>query len=339
METVTFICIIAFPFVFLACAMTVLKIVLAKTATQYKIIPENDEKVDVKSLKFLQYNVFWRPTLLHMGRAEYMRERSKLLLDKIEKYDVVCLDEAFQFGSTIVSEFVEAVQQRGFKYIVSSKNPPLTTRQVIDSGLLLLSKYPILETDTIRYTDGCGFDSFSAKGSVYAKIKISAKEHIHVFATHLQASYEAGPTSEDVGIRCRQFDQLSEFMDAKVTDAAPTFVLGDLNVNSRKGTEYELLLKHLHINKYTGIDTIYAKHNEHLITLGDSTGGVIHDDVLTVKDDRGTNQCLDYIFLFTNQESSMKIGYEPNVQKMLIDGHKYPQLSDHYAVECTFTFN
>ena len=323
--------------------MGILKTVLSFTSKEYKDveIEKNtlSENGKSKSIRFLQYNAFWRPTMLHFGREEYMRERSMLVLDKIQDFDVVCLEEAFQFGSTIVRNFAEAAKQRGFKYICSSKNPPLLTRQVVDPGLLVLSKYPILETANIRYRDGCGFDSFSAKGAVYVKIQIDETKHIHLFSTHLQASYQRGPTSEDVGIRCRQLDHLSRFMKEKVTDGYPVVVLGDFNVDSRKGTEYELLMQHLNLDEYNVTNTLYASNNnEHVVTFGESQGDWIADKVLTVQPDWGTNQSLDYIFLLTKKDSPLEVTFDTKVNKMTVEGRPYPQLSDHYGVESTMTF-
>lgn len=329
---------ICIPIAILSVIMVILKIILARTASHYVNIAEKRvEDFETKKLKILDYNAFWRPTMLHMGRKEWMRLRSKLLLEKIESYDVVCLEEGFQFGSDIAKNFIEGAKSLGFKYVLTSKLPPIYTHQVIDSGLIILSKFPIIESDTIRYTVFCGVDSFAAKGSIYAKIQLDSKNHVHLFSTHLQASYQNGqePTVVDVLVRQKQFDQLSAFMATKVTDGYPAVLVGDLNVNSRLGDEYKSLLDHLKIPEYSCVDTLLTTHGEHPVTCGGDD-----DKVLPEPGDVGTHQSLDYIYLFEKHDKpQLKVSYKPEVNKMLVNGQKFFQLSDHFAVECEFEFN
>lgn len=326
----------------LASIMAMLKTTLSRTANHYFDIAEKrDDGFSTKTLKILDYNAFWRPQLLHMGREEYMRRRSQLLLEKIQDYDVVCLEEGFQFGSDIAKNFIEAAKSLGFKYTLTAKNPPLLSRQVIDSGLMIISKFPILEADSIRYTAGCGVDSFAAKGSIYAKIQIDDKHHVHLFSTHLQASYQNGkdPTVVDVKVRQAQFDQLSAFMKTKATDHYPVVVVGDLNVNSRYGDEYNSLLEHFTIPEYDCVDTLLKTYGEHPITFGPLVNGKVYDTVLAEPYDQGTTQSIDYIYLFSHKNSPIKVDYKPKVNEMFVQNEKFVQLSDHYAVECEFTFD
>ncbi|EAY09066.1 Endonuclease/Exonuclease/phosphatase family protein [Trichomonas vaginalis G3] len=324
------------PIGVLGTLMCVLKRVLSKTAKQYKQIADGRQAdFQTKKLKILDFNAFWRPQLLHLFKEEYMRDRSKILLERISEYDVVCLQEGFQFGSDISKNFIEAANALGFKYVLTSKLPPLLNHQVIDSGLVIISKFPILESDCVRYTAGCGFDAFAAKGALYAKIQLDEKNHVHLFSTHLQASYQYGkdPTDVDVKVRQSQFDELSALMAQKVTDGYPAIVVGDLNVNARFGDEYLNLLKHFTIPNYESVDTLLKDYGEHPITFGN-----MEDVTLTEPYFQKTVQSIDYIFLFEKEQSPLKVEYKSKVNEMRVQNQPYGFLSDHFAVESEFTF-
>ena len=52
-----------------------------------------------------------------------------------------------------------------------------------DGGLLILSRFPILESEFVPYEYGVFSDSIANKGVLYAKIMIK-EETMHLFNTH-----------------------------------------------------------------------------------------------------------------------------------------------------------
>jgi endonuclease/exonuclease/phosphatase family metal-dependent hydrolase len=73
-----------------------------------------------------------------------------------------------------------------------------------DSGLLILSRFPIIAAGAFSFSDAQGSDRLANKGVVYARIKTgpSNDDYIHFFNTHLQ-SHGYGET---------RFKNLSEFL-------------------------------------------------------------------------------------------------------------------------------
>lgn len=308
----------------------VLKMICYCTSKHYEILADYTEHdVEMQHIKFLQYNTFWRPTLLHMKNEEYMRERSILLLERIGKYDFICLQEAFQFGSSIATNFVNEANKKGFKYVVSCQNPPLCNKQIIDSGVIVLSKLPILETDCIRYVRSCDWDSFSAKGAVYAKIQVGVNKWIHVFASHLQSLY-GRVEKEPFEIILDQFDQLSAFMADKVHDQFPVFLTGDLNIDASKGNEYDRMLEHLNLPGFVRKDVLYDTFGSHPFTFGNLT--------YPTPEDWGVRPSIDYIFMFQNYQPQIGVSATGAINKMPVEGKPYVRLSDHYAVEIDLDF-
>jgi endonuclease/exonuclease/phosphatase (EEP) superfamily protein YafD len=110
-----------------------------------------------------------------------------------------------------------------------------------------------VKTDAVVYNQGCGVDSFAAKSGVYAQIAISNTRTLHVFATHLQASYRVA-TTVDVAVRASQYTELKGLI-AKCTSqssgAEPVLVLGDMNIDSMgEKKEYVDMIENLAIPGY-----------------------------------------------------------------------------------------
>lgn len=297
------------------------------------VLPYQYNKSDLPEennhIKLLQYNCFWRPWLLHLGTIEYVRERSRLLSERLEKYDIVCLNESFHFGSTVVREFMTTMNNKGFKYIVTNRRVPIISKFVVDSGVMILSKYPIIETDDVAYKEGCSFDQFAMKGCVYAKIQISQKQYINVFATHLQASYEI-VTDKDFNIRSNQIKDIHYLMMKHVSnDTAPTFLLGDMNIFNEPEKEYNNMIENLKLPNYNVIDTFKTMKNPKP-TIANAEGG----NILTLDCDKGIPRTIDYVFFFESKDDNRVKQYESSVEQMAVSDHPYPQLSDHCAVEC-----
>jgi len=122
--------------------------------------------------------------------------------------------------------------------------------------------------------------------------------------------------------------------------------------------EYDALLSVLSDNHNDEIeDLLYKDLGEHAITFGDSA--VVNENevvpletVLTTKKDWGSNQCLDYIFSFvpkdlvqepTTPEKLKSSALEKlsvvdgttKVEKFLVTGQVFDQLSDHYGIQVT----
>lgn len=77
-----------------------------------------------------------------------------------------------------------------------------------DSGLLTLSRFPIVAQDFISYPYGIFSDSIADKGVLYTAIEVTMgthKELLHVFNTHTNASYPTNnPASMAASVEARQ---------------------------------------------------------------------------------------------------------------------------------------
>lgn len=76
----------------------------------------------------------------------------------------------------------------GFSYWKECDAPSFWSGPPVDSGLLVISKFPILESKFESYNVCVLSDSASDKGYIYCKISVEEKI-LHLFTTHFQASY------------------------------------------------------------------------------------------------------------------------------------------------------
>ena len=76
----------------------------------------------------------------------------------------------------------------GFSYHAKSEKSGIFTQSVTDSGLMTISRFPIVESKFVSYPFGVFSDSISRKGVLYTHIKIKDR-NLLLFNTHMQASY------------------------------------------------------------------------------------------------------------------------------------------------------
>lgn len=74
-------------------------------------------------------------------------------------------------------------QKAGFNYHCTSEAPSLFSNCLIDGGLLILSRFPIVKSEFRAYKFGIGSDALSKKGCLYALININGR-YLHLFETH-----------------------------------------------------------------------------------------------------------------------------------------------------------
>lgn len=291
----------------------ILKVILFLTYqphTQTYQYNPSDLPDEAKKIRIFDYNCFWRPWLLHIGTIEHVRERSQLLSERLDNFDVICLNESFHFGSTVTRDFIKLMEKKGFKYVVTTPRVPLFTHWVVDSGVMILSRYPIIETDHIAYKTAAHWCWFAMKSCLYARIQISKKQHINVFATHIQAT----ATNKDE-IHLDQFKDIHYLMMKHVsTDTAPTFLMGDMNTRSSNQKPYGEMIDGIQIPNYKMTDTFKPTKEE--------------------------GSTIDYIFLYESKdESNLKVkNYDIQYDRQPIEGKPYDTLSDHPSIKSVFEF-
>lgn len=272
-----------------------------------------------EEIRLLTLNMFLRPPGIKNNFSDFKDLRTNLLIeDYLGSFDIICLQEVFETLSSRKEKIMKQAERMGF-YAVTTSKPSITKGHLIDSGLLILSRYEILEQDEVTYTEGKGVDRLCSKGGLYIKIK-PFNTPIHIFTTHLQAEYFTENFKTFLQYRQVKKSQLIEFKNFvnKKTQFSndPIFLAGDFNVDGRENNEkfklksrpgwenmaieYEEFMNIIGKNEF--FDVIRRIYNESLATFAvvDKTGRPL-ETVLTSASECTQDECLDYV-LIKNEE-------------------------------------
>ena len=325
-------------------------------------------------IKILTYNIFIRPELPLASLNEYQEDRLEMFVDHVlPNYDIVCLQEMFHVPLTSRRRILidEAKSAGFFWHHHSNKNSYFSP--TIDGGLLVLSKLPIVKTDFLNFSSAAFADWYATKGVLYCLVQCGPTQghFIHVFCTHLQATYSDETKQVSEKVRAEQLEQMTVFIDKCVRsnrngDGWPIVVCGDVNVQCRASA-----LDGSDSQEYIGMMRILRKgfgvRGEFIRDLAKEIDGVTHpvtygeahadhsgriltrekslsdQDHLT-KNFQNTNQSLDKMFWIPSIERDAIIKpLTTSINPMLIDRdswqirgkHPLSHLSDHYAIETT----
>ena len=269
------------------------------------------------TVKILTYNFFSRPPPVNTNGNDYKDSRFNDFIELLPDFDIICFQEVFTTLNDRKHRMIREGAKVGLKYYVSAKVPSFFSKYISDSGLLILSRYEIIENDCYDYYLNVSGDSVSKKGVLYAKIKINNR-YLFLFNTHLQSTYfDESQTKINCTIQVRtgQIEELINFVYNKLllipkdqVKRGCLLIVGDFNIDAHdnkfakerylipkyKITEYELLRQKLS-KLGTAIDLMQKKYNDHLYTFG-TNDKPEYDKVLTGKADFNLKQTLDYMW-------------------------------------------
>jgi len=173
------------------------------------------------SLRVASYNIWGLPGLL-LQKPRRMKVLESVL--PAEQADILILNEAFAAKTKPVA-MLKDYPFRAFGPGKSGLN--------IGSGVVVLSKFPILETDTVKFEGCAGTDCFANKGAVRARVELPGVGAVDIVGTHLNAD---GKDS----LRSSQLAQIDAML-ARATSGVPVLFGGDLNFHSESVPYDELV--------------------------------------------------------------------------------------------------
>ena len=331
-----------------------------------------DENLFHEQLKIMSFNIFVRPDMpMGLSPSEHQDLRVELFLTHVlPNYHLVCLQEMFSIPlSSRRHSLIQQAKARGFHWHhLGKRNYSLSP--TIDGGLLVLSKLPIVKCETLNFSSAAFADWYAEKGVLYCLVQTgpSQDHYMHLFCTHMQATYDEKGKIISQNVRREQTMQAVEFINKCVNnrDEWPIVICGDMNVQSRKSPldgsdseEYIDVMKILRDGLGLRGELLRDLAKEidgstHPVTYGDSVielDGSIHPkemaltDVVGLKNHKSQcNQSLDKIFWIpsTDREALMQPA-STVINPLIIDKSKWnvtpdlplTHLSDHYAVETT----
>ena len=273
--------------------------------------------IDRNSVRLLTYNIFCRPPPINSNNGDYKDSRLKDFLQQLKYFDIICFQEIFTTLNDRKHTMIREGAKAGLKYYLSSKVPSFFSKYLVDSGLLILSRYEIVDCDFYEYFLNISGDAPCNKGVLYAKIKINEK-YLFLFNTHLQSTYlDESQKNIDctIQVRTTQTEELINFIYNKLliiprdeVKNGIVILAGDFNIDAHdykfakekykmpiyNSTEYDIFKQK--INKLgKAIDLMEKKYNDHLYTFGNNEKEE-YDHTLTNKNEINIKQTLDYIW-------------------------------------------
>jgi endonuclease/exonuclease/phosphatase family metal-dependent hydrolase len=287
-------------------------------------------------------------------------------------FDVVCLQEMFSYGSSRQTRMVGYAKKVGFEYYVSSPSKGILNAQVDGGLMILskypiVKTQKLTYKRGVAIDRFSAKGAIYAKIAVQPRVHI----HVFNTHLQSSSSEQVNSLFDpSVAVRLTQLAVLKEFIDectAGKPSNEPILLLGVMNTNaikpgrpaSESSDEYNVMINllsgetiHPALNSNQATVSSSGKHNRykvkdllkdalkfHPVTYGDVIEGTKKpkETTLTTVDDWGKCNCLDYIFYMNgiNDGVDSNITVKENatkVEKFLVDGEPYSQISDHYGV-------
>ena len=148
------------------------------------------------------------------------------MIDSIERLDFIVVQESMSSESHDILS--TGLYNLGFVHRTEQLVGELSRFQVVQGGLVLFSRFPIVRYETKVFKGVCSReDCLSAKGCLYARVE-KFGQPFNIFSIHVQ-SWES-ETSRN--IRRMQFLLFTQFIEAQaVPTSEPLVILGDFNMD------------------------------------------------------------------------------------------------------------
>ncbi|XPE10886.1 sphingomyelin phosphodiesterase [Staphylococcus sp. HKU1] len=283
--------------------------------------------------KITTHNVYFMPQAIYPNWGQMQRANLIPKANYIQNQDVIIFNELFdkqattQFLNNLSSQYpyqtpIVGKNKEGWNRTSGSYNPA----KVVNGGVNIVSKWPILEKEQHIYKNGCGADGFSNKGFAYIKINKNGKPY-HIIGTHLQAEDGSCIKGKDRTIRESQMHEIRQFIkDKQIPKDEAVFIGGDLNV-IKGSDEYSQMFDHLNVTQPTS----FSGHNYSWDT---QTNGIAHYNYPKL-----APQHLDYIL--PDKDHAQPSSWDNKVHKAKSPqwsvtswgkDYQYNDYSDHYPL-------
>lgn len=183
-------------------------------------------------LSIMTYNVKFLPRgAVYIHHHPVVRARLIPAQLMKEAPDVIVFQEAFDgYADRVLRKKLKPM----YPYCAGWKN-----RKVISykraGGVLMFSKYPLKEIESITYSKCKGIDCIAHKGSLLVEVE-HPKQKFQLLGTHMQA----GGGNE---IKKSQHDEAGELLKRHEEKGVPQFAAGDFNTHKVDTVLYPHLLK------------------------------------------------------------------------------------------------
>ena len=151
------------------------------------------------NLRILTFNTFLRPYLINTNGNDYKQKRLHDIVNAVKDFDIIAIQEAFDTFTHRQHEFICAMHSEGFTHVASSDKPGLCESKLIDGGIVVFSKWPIVASKFYDFGTIGQSDGLSKKGVLYCRIVVQSGNHVIITSQ--------GPTT----ISTRRFHRIAKY--------------------------------------------------------------------------------------------------------------------------------
>lgn len=187
-----------------------------------------------QELKVLTWNTFLIPPPWNLTKQGERADAMKILLPSLGQ-DVMFFQEGFYDKKR--NAIIKSLKATHPYSAVPKKGKKL--KHIQDSGLFLVSKYPMEVLDQVIFKDCAKADCLSSKSAIIVEITMPNGKKAQLINTHLQAWDEP----KIVAIRKKQLEQIKEMMARNLIPGVPQILIGDLNIDGKLESEYSSALE------------------------------------------------------------------------------------------------
>ena len=266
-------------------------------------------------LNIISYNLFFLSELLN--NIHFNSERAEEIGKWIRnsEFDIITFQETWD--NKAMSKLLKEVKE-DYPYCLISK-PSAPIDKVMSGGLSIISKYPIIKSNSVIYENCSDEDCIAAKGAIHVLVQISKNSYINIVTTHLNAFN----SSENIESRKLQILELNQFIANIDTTTGPLVITGDFNIDGiANDDEYKNLLKELNVSKYEISNPSTVNCDGNCFCVGS-----------------GINEQLDYIFIINEEKRLIRLETKHNDLSTSDINLLVNFLSDHKAVSAKFQTN
>lgn len=205
------------------------------------------QKVPVMEFNMMSYNVNGLPWPLKKNKAPLFEEMARIIQEQRGRGaapQVLVIQEGFR------GDFKRFVENSGYKYVIKGPNSKKRregsgpSKAIVNSGLYILSDFPITQTDFVVFGSECsGFDCYANKGVLYAQIDVPHVGLVDIFDTHLNSLGSSGTKPEAVyAAQLKQMQIASDFVNSKISTERPSLFGGDFNIKDNSPIYNNMLI-------------------------------------------------------------------------------------------------
>jgi len=194
------------------------------------------DSIRSKEISIMTYNIKMLPRGANSFIHHFPLKRARLIPDKViaEGTDVVVFQEAFD---GVADRILRKKLKSAYPYNMGFQNRKLVSYKRA-GGVLMFSKYPLTEIESIKYSQCKGIDCAGHKGSMLVEVAHPAGR-FQLLGTHMQA----GGTKE---IKESQYAEAGELLRRHEQAGVPQFAAGDFNTKKADPVLYDTLVRALH---------------------------------------------------------------------------------------------